>query len=74
MLNDTLTEISRQKYAQFMGQTVEVLVERQDGQRCSGRTPHYKEVFFNSGRDLVGKLVSVKVTKTDNFFLKGELV
>lgn len=74
VLNNTLTEISQRKHAQFLRQTVEVLVEKQRGIRCSGRTPHYKEVFFDSCRDLVGKIVSVKITKAENFFLVGELV
>lgn len=74
LLNKTLTEISRRKHARFLHQTVEVLVEKQRGTRCSGRTPHYKEVFFDSGRTLVGKIVPVKITKAENFFLIGELV
>jgi tRNA-2-methylthio-N6-dimethylallyladenosine synthase len=74
LLNNTLREISRRKHEQFVGQTVEVLVEKQEGIRCSGRTPHYKEVFFDSGRDLEGEIVNVQVKKADNFFLEGELV
>ena len=37
--------------------------------RCSGRTPHFKEVFFDSGRDLKGQFVPVKITKTHDFFV-----
>ncbi len=74
MLNDTLTAISRQKHEGFVGKTVEVLVEGEKDKRYSGRTPHYKEVFFNSGRDLIGQLVNVKIIKADNFFLEGELI
>ncbi len=73
LLNDTLTAISRRKHEQFVGQTVEVLVEKQKGIHCSGRTPHYKEVHFDSERDLAGQLVNVKIAQTDNFFLRGDI-
>lgn len=73
-LNELLREISNKKHKAFRGKTVEVLVDHQEGDRCSGRTPEFKQVFFNSGRDLVGQLVKIHVTNTENFFLEGELV
>lgn len=79
MLNDLLTKNSRKKHEAFVGKTVEVLVEKckknkgDNGQRCSGRTPHYKEVHFDSGRDLVGQLVKVEITRAQDFFLEGRL-
>lgn len=79
-LNDLLTKISRRKHEAFVGQTVEVLVEKcthdkKTGlMRCSGRTPHYKEVFFDApkGEDLIGQLVNMKVEKASEFFLEGQ--
>ena len=73
-LNALLKQNSHKKNAEFMGRTVEVLVEKQDGTRCSGRTPEFKQVFFNSGRPLVGELVKIHVKNTQDFFLEGELV
>ncbi len=79
-LNDLLNDLSHKKHEAFVGETVEVLVEKQDGTRCSGRTPHYKEVFFDtpqengSPKDLRGRFVNVRVTGAENFFVTGELV
>lgn len=72
-LNDLLKEICQKKHAAFMGRTVEVLVSQQVGETCTGRTREMKEIQFRSGRPLLGKLVNVKVTDTNNFWLKGEL-
>ncbi|EKD93294.1 MAG: hypothetical protein ACD_28C00182G0001 [uncultured bacterium] len=73
-LNRLLTETSRENHERFVGQAVEVLVEKQEGNRCSGRTTHFKQVFFESGRPLVGRLVEVKINEAHNWFLEGELV
>jgi tRNA-2-methylthio-N6-dimethylallyladenosine synthase len=73
-LNELLARNAHSKNSRFLDQTVEILVEQQKGTRCSGRTPEFKQVFFNSGRDLVGKLVKIHITNTENFFLEGELV
>lgn len=78
-INALLRKISRKKHEAFVGRTVEVLVEKQEPfkpggvGRCSGRTPEFKEVFFDSGREMVGKFAQVRVTAAQNFFLEGEL-
>lgn len=73
-INELLRDISYKKHKAFIGKTVEVLVEKQSGTRCSGRIPEFKEVFFDSGRDMVGKFAQVRVTAAQNFFLEGELI
>ena len=72
-LNTLLKEICHKKHAAFMGRTLEVLVNQQIGETCTGRTREMKEIQFRSGRPLLGKLVDVTVTDTSNFWLKGEL-
>lgn len=73
-LNALLKKISEEKHAAFLDRQVEVLVEKQDGTRCSGRTPQFKQVFFNGARPLIGEIVPVRITKTHDFFLEGKLV
>lgn len=73
-LNALLTQTVRKNHARFLGSEVEVLVEKQKGRRCSGRTPHFKEVFFDSGRNLIGEFANVKITGARDWFLEGELV
>jgi tRNA-2-methylthio-N6-dimethylallyladenosine synthase len=62
-----------------IGKTLEVLVEKSvpldDGLfRHSGRSREFFEVYFTSGRSLVGQEVPVKITKRQNYILDGELV
>lgn len=72
-LNNLLVKIMKEKHSTFVGKEVEVLVEKQDGEKCSGRTPHNKEVHFKSDQPLIGELVSVKITKSGGIFLEGEM-
>lgn len=73
-LNELLIACSEKAHAKFVGEEVEVLVTEQIGETCLGRTPHFKEVEFKSGRKLVGQLAKVKVGRADQFRLYGELV
>lgn len=74
-LNDLLKVVSQKKHAQFMGQTLEVLVETYDEKTglCTGRTPHFKKTEFPGNAELVGKLIDVKIKETLTFLLKGEV-
>lgn len=73
MLNDLLRENSRHSLQRFIGKTVNVLVENQDQKTCNGRSEHFKAVEFESGRNLLGKIVPVKITDSREWMLKGEL-
>lgn len=62
----------------YVGKTVQVLVEKSeptdDGMyQNTGRSREFFEVWFESGRPFYGKEVNVKITKTDNYVLVGEL-
>jgi tRNA A37 methylthiotransferase MiaB len=72
-LNTLLTKIAHKKHAAFIGKTVEVLVGAQKGNICTGRTPEFKEIQFESPCNLVGRIVSVKVVSQHNFCLNGQL-
>jgi tRNA-2-methylthio-N6-dimethylallyladenosine synthase len=73
-LNEVMLKSCAKKYGAFVGREVEVLVTSQDGQACRGRTPEFKEVTFNSGRQLIGKIVPLKITEARETMLYGELV
>ena len=61
--------------ARFMGQTVEVLVERKHKGRWQGRTVLNKLVYFqDEGRDWRGKLARVHVTWTGPWSMIGDVV
>jgi len=76
LLNDLLKEISVRKHKQFLGQTVEVLVEGFDAEKgvCTGRTEHFKYIEFPGTEEMVGEFVPVKVNKGLLWMLKGEAV
>lgn len=73
-LNGVLKELSAEKHVVCVGKTAEVLVEKQEGMRCCGRTPEFKQIFFDAGRDLVGQCVDVRIEKAHDWFLEGVLV
>jgi len=64
--------IATERNAQFLGQTVEVLVEGESKGKWRGRSPNNKLVFFSHPEDLTGRLVPVCVTRTGPWALQGE--
>lgn len=69
-----LTEINNT----YFGTSQEVLVDRRKAGRWQGRTRTDKLVFFDppadSGDDLLGQLVRVRITKTTPWSLQGKLL
>lgn len=57
-----------------LGETYEVLVEGKSRGRWTGRTRGNTLVHFDDDRDLTGKLVDVRITRTSPWFLMGEAV
>ncbi|MFA5842550.1 MAG: MiaB/RimO family radical SAM methylthiotransferase [Candidatus Gracilibacteria bacterium] len=79
VLNEILKKGMAARNKPYLGQVVEVLVEKQKGDRYSGRTPHFKEVFFTKKsvkncKSLIGSYVRVKITKIESFYLEGAKV
>lgn len=73
-MNDILLKKkSTEAHKRFLGKTVHVLVENQEGKKCLGRTEHFKTVEFQSGRKLLGQIVPLKITKALEWILIGEL-
>jgi tRNA-2-methylthio-N6-dimethylallyladenosine synthase len=73
-IDDLQSEIVGQINAQFLGQQVEVLVERLKGQRWQGRTETNKLVYFEDPeRDWQGKLARVRITWAGPWSMIGEL-
>jgi len=57
-----------------LGETSEVLVEGRSRGRWTGRSRGNTLVHFDDDRDLTGKLVDVRITRTSPWFLMGEPV
>jgi tRNA-2-methylthio-N6-dimethylallyladenosine synthase len=72
-IEDLQEKISRRKMAQWMGSTVEVLIEGRTKGRWRGRTPQGKLVFFDDDHELRGQLVNVLITYTGPWSMSGEV-
>jgi tRNA-2-methylthio-N6-dimethylallyladenosine synthase len=64
------TELNQKR----LGETYEVLVEGKSKGRWTGRTRGNTLVHFDDDRDVLGKMVDVKITTTSPWFLMGEPV
>ncbi len=74
-LLDLQKAIQLEKHAEWIGRTVEVLVEgesRKNAAEFSGRSADNRVVNFPGGRDRVGQLVSVRITRFGANSLFGE--
>jgi tRNA-2-methylthio-N6-dimethylallyladenosine synthase len=66
-------QISLEQNLGLVGTIHEVLVDERSGTKNKGRTRGNKLIFFESGRDLTGQLVDIKVTQAKTWNLVGEL-
>lgn len=69
-------EISKKKNQKLAGRTLQVLVDdksRRDKNKWKGRTKTNKTVIIegNANKDVLGKIVSVKINEADSFTLFG---
>ncbi|MFH1548086.1 MAG: tRNA (N6-isopentenyl adenosine(37)-C2)-methylthiotransferase MiaB, partial [Candidatus Omnitrophota bacterium] len=68
--------IVQKKNEKLIGKEVEVLVEGQDSkdnQQFFGKTRNFKYVSFQSDKDLIGKLVKVKIIEVKGGLLEGDV-
>lgn len=76
-LLDELYPIFNQKNKEYIGRVVEVLIEsesKNDPEVLTGRTDTFKLVHVKAPKDLIGKIVKVKITDHTSFTISGNLV
>ncbi|RME82445.1 MAG: tRNA (N6-isopentenyl adenosine(37)-C2)-methylthiotransferase MiaB, partial [Caldilineae bacterium] len=71
LLEEQHERISAEINRQWLGRTVEVLVEDLHKGKWRGRTPQNRLVFFQDERDLRGRLVDVYITWTGPWSMQG---
>jgi tRNA-2-methylthio-N6-dimethylallyladenosine synthase len=64
--------ICTERNARRLGDTVEVLVDQKAKGRWTGRTRGNQLVHFDDDRDLLGKMIDVKITRTSPWYFMGE--
>jgi tRNA-2-methylthio-N6-dimethylallyladenosine synthase len=72
ILEEQQAGIAARINAEYLGRTVEVLVEERQRGRWKGRTRTNKLVFFDHAVDLRGGLVPVRIVWTGPWSLRGE--
>jgi tRNA-2-methylthio-N6-dimethylallyladenosine synthase len=73
-LLEVLYPIILDKNKQCIGKAFPVLVESFENGKLTGRTEHFRLVHFNGSKDLIGKIVNVKITNVKTFHTEGEIV
>lgn len=76
-LLDELYPIFNQKNKEYIGRVVDVLIEsesKNDPEVLTGRTDTFKLVHVKAPKDLIGKIVKVKITDHTSFTISGKLV
>ena len=73
LLEDLQEKIGGEINSRILGQKVEVLFEDKVKGRWRGRTPTNKLVFVESGEDLRGKVIPVRVTWTGPWSMQARL-
>jgi tRNA-2-methylthio-N6-dimethylallyladenosine synthase len=76
-LLEVLNEIAYKKSVEKVSGTYDVLVEhvnRQNDNLVSGRLGSNNLVHFEGSKDLIGKIVPVKITSAKSYYLLGEYV
>lgn len=76
-LNETINEGYYKGNSRFEGETLEILVEgvsEKNPNYLSGYTKHNKLVNFKGDKDLIGKLVTVKIEKAFSWHLRGKVI
>ena len=75
-LLNKVKEISAKKAAQYVGKTVFVLAEEKNSQEegfITGRTEQNYIVHFKGNKELIGKIVPVKLCESKGFYYYGEM-
>ena len=73
-LTEVLKKTSLRNNKKYIGETVEVLVERQKKGYLNGRTRTFKLVQFEGNKSLLGKFIKVKIASVTPWAMKGKVM
>ncbi len=75
VLQDLMEKTTWQKNQKYQDQILEVLVERCfDNNECQGNSREMKLVSFVGDKNLIGKIVKVKIEKPERWILWGKVI
>ncbi|PIR66244.1 MAG: tRNA (N6-isopentenyl adenosine(37)-C2)-methylthiotransferase MiaB [Parcubacteria group bacterium CG10_big_fil_rev_8_21_14_0_10_36_14] len=73
ILQELMEKNILRKNKKYFGKIVEVLVDGCRAGKCYGLSREYKRVVFKGDKFLIGKILNVKINKTKEWELEGEL-
>ena len=76
-LQETINELSKNKSKKMVGKEVEILVESMSSKynnMVTGRAKNNKMINIPGNKDLIGKILDIKITELNNKSLKGEVL
>ena len=76
LILDLQAEITVRKNRSYLDKTEEILIEKESPRRKScliGRTRTNKPVLLGGAKELIGKLVKVKIIETGQHFLQAKV-
>jgi len=74
VLTQALKETALEKNKELVGKGLNVLINESRGDNYYGKDEHYKTIRVISKKNILGKIVKVKVTEASPFTLKGEIL
>lgn len=74
VLDDLMERVVGEINSQFMGKTVQVLMEGKHKGKWRGRMPQNKLVFFEDQGNWLGEIVDVTITRTGPWSMQGQLI
>jgi tRNA-2-methylthio-N6-dimethylallyladenosine synthase len=72
-LENLMYQVAEKNSKKYQNKTLEVLVDTYDHGCLSGNSHEMKRVKFRGEKKLIGKVIKVKVNKTDAFELDGDI-
>lgn len=73
VLQDLMEKIVLEKNQKYVGKNVSVLVDKYKDGKCIGNSREMKMVRFPGKKNMVGKILNVKVVKAFEWILEGEI-
>lgn len=72
-ISDVAKKLKEEYINNYIGTSLDVLVEAKKGNMWHGHTSNYLDVYFVSEKELENKIVKVKLSSYDNNVIKGEM-
>ena len=73
VLTEILKQTALEKNKELVGKETNVLIDSNRGENWFGKNEHYKTIKIKSSKNILGKIVRVKITEAQPFILKGDL-